>query len=126
MLNKCQIIGNLGADPDMRYVASGDAVTTFSVAVNERWKNRDGEQQERTEWFRVVVWRGLAETCAQYLQKGRQVYVEGRLQTRSWEDKSGSKQYRTEVIADRVQFLSGRQPDAGESAPGIDPDELPF
>jgi len=136
-LNKVMIIGNLGADPEMRYTANGNAVTTFNVATNESWTDQQGERRERTEWFSVVTWNRLAETCAQYLIKGRQVYVEGRLQTRSWEGQDGQKRYRTEVIAETVRFLGGRDgggPEgyaaglpAGPDADGdIDPDDLPF
>ena len=136
-LNKVMIIGNLGADPEMRYTANGSAVTSFNVAANEQFTDRAGARQERTEWFSVVTWNRLAETCAQYLTKGRQVYVEGRMQTRSWDDQSGQKRYRTELIAETVKFLGGRDGGQGGGfAPGmavgadtegdIDPDELPF
>ncbi|MBX7112032.1 MAG: single-stranded DNA-binding protein [Dehalococcoidia bacterium] len=136
-LNKVMIIGNLGADPEMRYTANGNAVTTFNVATNESWTDQQGERRERTEWFSVVTWNRLAETCAQYLTKGRQVYVEGRLQTRSWEGQDGQKRYRTEVIAETVRFLGGRDGGGSEGygaglpvgpdADGdIDPDDLPF
>ena len=140
MLNKVMIIGNLGRDPEMRYIANGTAVTEFSVAATERYTS-NGQQQERTEWFNVVTWARLAETCAQYLTKGRQVYVEGRLQTRSWDGQDGQKRYKTEVIADNVRFLGGgggggggdrREsfdpgPPVGADAGGdIDPDDLPF
>ena len=109
MLNKCMIIGNLGADPEMRYTANGSAVTTFRVATSRRFSGQDGQQREETEWFSVVTWNRLAETCAQYLVKGRTVYVEGRLQTRSWDDQAtGTKRYRTERIAEEVKFLGGR------------------
>ena len=136
-LNKVMIIGNLGADPEMRYIANGDAVTTFNVATNEQFTNRAGERQERTEWFSVVTWRRLAEMCSQYLTKGRQVYVEGRLQTRSWDGQDGIKHYRTELIANTVTFLGGPGGARGEAfEPGlpvgadaggdIEPDDLPF
>src|SRR5579884_2262622 len=104
-LNKVMIIGNLGRDPEMRYTPSGAPVTTFSVAVNRRWSSQDGQQQDETEWFNVVAWNKLAETCNQVLTKGRLVYVEGRLRTRSWDGQDGQKHYRTEVIAQTVQFL---------------------
>ncbi|GMU40408.1 MAG: hypothetical protein AMXMBFR23_12740 [Chloroflexota bacterium] len=140
MLNKCMIIGHLGADPEMRYTANGNAVTTFRVATSRSYSDSSGERREETEWFRVVTWNRLAEICAQYLTKGRQVYVEGRLQTRSWDDQQGQKRYMTELIAEEVKFLGGR----GDSGPGggggfapgfavgpdtegdIDPDDLPF
>ena len=139
MLNKCMIIGNLGADPEMRYTANGNAVTTFRVATSRSYNGNDGERHEETEWFSVVTWNRLAETCAQYLTKGRQVYVEGRMQTRSWDGQDGVKRYRTELIAEEVRFLGQRGDAAGGGggfAPGtavgadsegdIDPDELPF
>ena len=138
MLNKVMIIGNLGADPEMRYTANGNAVTTFNVATSRRFTDNSGERREETEWFRVVTWSRLAETCAQYLTKGRQVYVEGRMQTRSWEGQDGQKRYTTELIAEDVRFLGGgRNAEASSSfAPGlpvgadgegdVDPDDLPF
>lgn len=122
-LNKVMIIGNLGKDPEMQYTAGGDAVTKFSVAANETW-TKDGERKERTEWFNVVAWRKLAETCAQYLEKGRQVYVEGRLQTRTYEQ-DGQKKYFTEVIADQVRFL-GERTEQRDPSGDIEPDDLPF
>ena len=91
MLNKAMVIGHLGADPEMRYTANGNAVTTFNVASSRQFSGPDGERREETEWFRVVTWNRLAETCSQYLTKGRLVYVEGRLQTRSWEGQDGQK-----------------------------------
>ena len=104
MLNKVMIIGRLGADPEMRYTANGSAVTTFNVATSRTF-SRDGERVEETEWFSIVTWNRLAETCAQYLLKGRQVYVEGRMQTRSWDGQDGQKRYRTELVANEVKFL---------------------
>lgn len=104
-LNKVMVIGNLGADPEMRYTADGNALTSFRVAVNRSYSTPDGERREETEWFSVVAWRKLAEQCSQFLQKGRRVYVEGRLRTRSWDAPDGQKRYRTEVVADRVLFL---------------------
>lgn len=106
-VNKVIILGNLGADPELRYSASGAAVCNFRVATNERWTDKDGTTQERTEWHKVVVWGRQAENCEKYLAKGRQVYVEGRLQTREWDDKDGNKRHTTEVVAQSVQFLSG-------------------
>lgn len=105
-LNKVQIIGNLGQDPDVRFTPSGAAVANFSIATSERWKDKQsGNMEERTEWHRVVVWGRLAELCKEYLAKGRTVYIEGRLQTRSWDDKDGNKRYTTEVVAQNLQFL---------------------
>lgn len=104
-LNKVMIIGNLGADPEMRYTADGNALTSFRVASSRSYNGPDGERREETEWFSVVTWRKLAEQCSQYLQKGRRVYVEGRLRTRSWDTPEGQRRYRTEVVAERVLFL---------------------
>ncbi|CAN5810816.1 single-stranded DNA-binding protein [soil metagenome] len=119
-LNKCMTIGNLGRDPEMRYTPSGQAVTQFTVATNRRWQ-RDGEWQEETEWFRVVVWREQAERVAENLRKGTKVYVEGRLQTRQWEDQSGQKRYTTELVADRVTSLERRERDEDAPFPGEAP-----
>ena len=114
-INKVILIGNLGRDPELRYTQSGQAVANFSLATTDRFSNREGDRQERTEWHRITVWGKTAENCAQYLNKGRSVYVEGRLQTREWEDKEGQKRRTTEVIAQTVQFLGTRG--AGASAP---------
>ena len=107
-VNKVILIGNLGRDPELRYTQGGQAVTNFTLATNERFSNREGEKQERTEWHRIVAWARTAELCAQYLSKGRTVYIEGRLQTREWEDKEGQKRRTTEIVANTVQFLGGR------------------
>lgn len=107
-LNKCMIIGNLGRDPEMRYTPSGQPVTQFTVAVNRNYKNQAGEWQEETEWFRIVAWGPLAERTAEYLRKGRKVYVEGRLQTRQWEGQDGQKRYTTELVANTVTPLDPR------------------
>ena len=123
-VNKVILIGNLGRDPELRYTQSGQAVTNFSLATSERFGGRDGgEQQERTEWHRIVAWGKTAETCAQYLAKGRSVYIEGRIQTRDWEDREGNKRQTTEVVAQRVQFLGGPRGEAGGSGsqPRSDP-----
>jgi single-strand DNA-binding protein len=114
-LNKAMIIGNLGRDPEMRYTPSGQPVTQFTVAVNRNFKGQDGNWQEETEWFRVVAWGPLAERTAEYLRKGRKVYVEGRLQTRQWEDQSGQKRYTTELVANTVTPLDPRPRDDGGS-----------
>jgi single-strand DNA-binding protein len=119
-LNKCMIIGNLGRDPEMRYTPSGQAVTQFSVAVNRRYPDQQGEWQEETEWFRVVVWRERAERAAEQLRKGHKVYVEGRLQTRQWEDQTGNKRYTTELIADRITSLERRDREGEDPGPGDD------
>lgn len=106
-LNKVMLIGHLGSDPELRYTQGGAAVANFNLATNERWTDKNGQSQEKTEWHRIVVWGKQAENCEKYLKKGRQVFIEGRLQTRDWEDKDGHKRYTTEVKADNVQFLSG-------------------
>lgn len=106
-LNKAMIIGNLGRDPELRYTQSGTPVANFSIATNRKWKDNSGQLQEQTEWHRIVVFGRQAETCDKYLKKGRQVYVEGRLQTRDWEDRDGNKRSTTEIVANTVQFLSG-------------------
>ena len=105
-LNKVQLIGNLGKDPELSYTPSGVAVAKFSIATGERWKDQEGNMQERTDWHNIVVWGKQAESCGQYLAKGRQVYVEGSIRTRSYE-KDGVKRYVTEIVAQRIQFLGG-------------------
>jgi single-strand DNA-binding protein len=108
-LNKCMIIGNLGRDPEMRYTPSGQAVTQFTVATNRRYQSQQGEWQEETEWFRVVVWGQQAERVAERLRKGHKVYVEGRIQTRQWEDQAGQKRSTTELVANQVTSLERRE-----------------
>ena len=108
-LNRITIIGNVGKDPEMKFTPKGNPVTSFSVAAGRSDTTQDGERKDETEWFSIVTWNKLAETCNQYLQKGQQVYVEGRLQTRSWEGQDGEKKYRTEVIANTVLFLGKRK-----------------
>jgi single-strand DNA-binding protein len=109
-LNKVQLTGRLGKDPDIKYTTpQGNAVTQFTVASNRSWKTADGEQRDDTEWFTVVAWNKLGEICAKYLRKGSRVYIEGRLQTRSWEDESGQKRYKTEVIANDMIMLDSKQ-----------------
>ena len=139
-LNKVMIIGNLGSDPEMSYTSNGTARTTMRVAVNRNFTTRDGDRREETEWFSVVAWDKLGEIVSQYLTKGRRVYVEGRLQTRQYDDKEGQRRYFTEVVAQDVQFLDRAQGDSaqgvpfsegGDSAPAasggaIAPDDLPF
>lgn len=114
-VNKVIILGHLGADPEVRTVSNGNTVARLSVATSENWVDREGQRQERTEWHRVVVWGKQAEVCGKYLNKGRQVYVEGRLQTRSWEDAQGQKKYTTEVIAGQIQFLGAQQNETASS-----------
>jgi single-strand DNA-binding protein len=125
-LNKVMIIGNLGKDPEMRYTANGTAVVTFTLAVNRSFTS-ESERKEETEWFRVVAWQKLAELVQAYLTKGKKVYVEGRLSTRSWDGQDGQKHYTTEVIANQVLFLD-RAPGAGlpDAGGDMDPDEIPF
>jgi single-strand DNA-binding protein len=106
-VNKVILVGNLGADPDMRYTPSGTGVCELRLATNESWTDKSGQRQERTEWHRIVVWGKRAEVVSKYLSKGRQVYVEGKLRTRTWDDKEGNKRYTTEIIANDVQFLGG-------------------
>lgn len=106
-VNKVIIVGRLGADPEVKTISSGQNVATLNVATSDQWTDKGGQKQERTEWHRVVAWGRLADLCGKYLSKGRQVYLEGRLQTRSWEDQQGSKRYTTEIVASTVQFLGG-------------------
>ncbi len=134
-VNKVILIGNLGADPELRYTPGGQAVASLRLATTERFKNRDGEQQERTDWHNVVCWGRLAEIANEYLKKGRPVYIEGRIQYRSYDDKDGIKRYRTDIVAQNMQFLGGRgeterapeQP-AEDRQPEMpaDDDDLPF
>lgn len=108
MVNKAILIGNLGADPEVRYTQSGTQVTTFRMATTERRKGQDGQVQEITEWHRVVTWSRLAEICGQYLHKGSRVYIEGRIQTRKWQDQNGQDRYTTEIVAQEMKMLSPR------------------
>jgi single-strand DNA-binding protein len=107
-LNKVMLIGNLGRDPEMRYTPSGKPVTSFSLASSRSWVSSDGDRREETEWFNVVAWGNLAEICNQHLARGQQVYIEGRLQTRSWEDSNGQRHFRTEVVANEMIILGKR------------------
>jgi single-strand DNA-binding protein len=136
-LNKVMIIGHLGRDPEMRYTPSGRPVTTFSVATSRSWNTADGERRSETEWFNVVAWGSLAEICKQYLSKGQHVYVEGRLQTRRWEDEEGNKRTTTEIVAREMIMLGERKDrEETEGAPagegeqaypeGEEEDEFPF
>jgi single-strand DNA-binding protein len=124
-VNKAIILGNLGRDPEVRYTSDGKAVTNFSVATTEKWKDRDGNSQERTEWHRVVVFDRLGEVCGEYLSKGSSVYVEGYLRTRSWDDREGNKRYTTEIVGRTVQFLSPRG-ESGRKGGGAPPAEDDF
>lgn len=125
MVNKVILIGNLGSDPEMRYTTSGTAVATLSVATNRKWKDRDGNIQDETEWHRVIVWAQAAEFCGNYLSKGSKVYVEGRLQTRKWQDQSGNDRYTTEIVANTIQNLSPRGSDGGSGGGGFEEPPLP-
>jgi single-strand DNA-binding protein len=138
-VNKAILIGNLGRDPELRYTQGGQAVANFTLATTENWTNKSGEREDRTEWHRIVVWGRVAELCAQYLSKGRTVYVEGRIQTREWEDKDGQKRRTTEINAQTVQFIGGRREGSaaertpGEPSPASEPpsppqgeDDIPF
>lgn len=135
-LNKVLIIGNLGRDPELRYTPNGSAVTEFSVATSRNYTGNDGERKEETEWFNVVCWNKTAEIASQYLQKGRKVFIEGRLRTHSWDGPDGQKRYKTEVVAERLLLIDSR--DGGGRTGGydrggmpdsdqmVDPDDLPF
>ncbi len=116
-VNKVILIGRLGQNPEVRHTPSGQSVANFTLATNESWTDKQGQKQERTEWHRVVVWGKLADLCGQYLSKGRQCFIEGKLQTRQWQDKDGQTKYTTEVLASTVQFLGGNaQQGAGQGA----------
>jgi len=134
-VNKIVLVGHLGADPESRFTPSGVAVSTFNMATNESWKNKEGEYEDRTEWHRIVLYGKAAETASEYMKKGQLAYVEGRIRTRSWEDKDGMTRYTTEVLGDRFTMLGrksenkGTAPaEAGASAGGGggDDDDLPF
>lgn len=139
-VNKVILLGRLGQDPELKYTPSGAAVANFSVATNEVWKDGDGNKKERTDWHRVVLWRKQAELAGEYLKKGSRVYIEGKLQTRSWDDKDGNKRYMTEVVGDTMTFVDTKvegsvpetpaspAPQAAEGEPPAmsDEDDLPF
>ena len=142
-VNKAILIGNLGRDPEVRFTGSGKAVANFSIATSEVFSDAQGQRQERTEWHNIVVWGKQAETCGQYLQKGRQVYIEGSIRSRQYDDKEGNKRYITEIVAQRVQFLGGGgggggrgagprdagpgpEEPAGGGGPGAPEDDIPF
>lgn len=135
-VNKVILVGNLGADPEIRYTPSGTAVANFRLATNEQWTNKNGEKAERTEWHRIVAWARLGEICGEYLKKGTQVYIEGRLQTKSWEDRDGNKRYTTEIVAQAMQMLGsprkeGEADSMEERYPSEEPitipdDDIPF
>ncbi len=118
-INKAILIGNLGRDPEVRYTPDGTAVANFSIATSDQWKDKNtGEKREKTEWHRIVAFRRLGEICGEYLSKGRQVYIEGRIQTRDWEDKDGVKRYTTEIVADKMQMLGSRDDFGGGGSKG--------
>lgn len=133
-INKVILIGNLAADPEVKFTGGGQAVANFRIATSENWKDKEGKKQERTEWHRIVVWGKLAELCGEYLKKGRQCYVEGRLQTREWTDKENRKNYSTEIVASNVTFLGGSggkgssevAPPPSDGGPQGAEDDIPF
>lgn len=137
MVNRVMLIGRLGRDPEIRHTTSGTPVATFSLATDERWTDADGSRQVRTEWHNIVAWRKLAEICGQFLKKGRLVYIEGRIQTRDWDDRDGNKRRTTEIIASNMQMLESRSSANGSLEPsqetekgsmeiGITDDDIPF
>lgn len=139
MINKVILIGRLGRDPEVRYTGSGSAVANFSLATDEVWTDKNGQRQSRTEWHRIVAWARLAEICGEYLKKGKLIYIEGRLQTREWDDRDGNKRYTTEIVANEMKMLDsgpgrasrGDEPESGEAEMetmevGITDDDIPF
>lgn len=131
MLNKVLLIGNLGQDPETRYTQDGKAVSNFSLATNMKWKDKEGNQQEQVEWHRIVVFGNLAEICEKYLKKGKQIYLEGRIQTRKWQDDDGNNRYTTEVVGNQMKMLGGNgksEPAANNAqTPDMPPDDdIPF
>lgn len=125
MVNKAIIIGNVGSAPEVKSTQGGQSVANFTVATNENWTDKQGQKQQRTEWHRIVVWGKLAEICAQYVKKGMKVYVEGKIQTREWQDKNGEKRYTTEIQGFSVQFLSSSKTEDGQPAPAQNSNEVP-
>jgi len=132
MVNKVILVGNLGADPELNYTPSGTAKATLRLATTEKW-TKDGEKHEKTEWHRIIAWGRLAEIIGEYLKKGRQIYIEGRIQTRSWEDSEGNKRWATEIVAHQMQMLGTRRDSGAESHPSSgydnepdDDDDIPF
>lgn len=124
-VNKVILIGRLGKDPDLRFSQGGTAKASFSMATTEKW-TKDGEKQERTEWHRIVAWGKLAEICGEYLRKGSLIYLEGKLQTRQWEDKEDNKRYTTEVVASQMQMLGSRGDSGGKQREADSEDSIPF
>lgn len=132
-VNKVILIGNLGQDPDTRYMSSGDAVTNISLATTDTWKDRNGQKQEKTEWHKITAYRKLAEIMGEYLTKGRQVYIEGKLETRKWTDKNNTDRYTTEIIATDMKMLGSKPDNNNQSSPSpetdsapVDEDDIPF
>jgi single-strand DNA-binding protein len=133
-LNKVLLIGNTGRDPEVRYTASGTAVASFSLATSEKFKNKGGEWEERTEWHNIILWGRLAEIAGEYLTKGKTVFIEGRLQTRKWQDRDGKDRFTTEIVGEKMQMLSRKEgngrteeaPSQGEQTPPPSDDEIPF
>jgi single-strand DNA-binding protein len=135
MANKVILVGNLGADPDVRFTPAGQQVANFNLATDESYKDKDGNKVEKAEWHRIVLWRRQAEIAAEYLHKGDKVFVEGKLQTRSWEDQNGQKKYTTEIVGFNIELLGGKgqnaateesAPAGGDPGPGSSDDDLPF
>lgn len=136
MINKVILIGNLGADPEMRHTQNGTAVASFNIATTEKWKGKDGQMQEQTEWHRIVAWQRLAEICKEYLSKGSRVYIEGKLQTRKWQDQNGNDKYTTEIVAREMKMLTPKGSGGGSNSggnfgggfeePPPMPDDIPF
>jgi single-strand DNA-binding protein len=124
-VNKVLLVGNLGRDPEIRYMQNGDAAASLNIATTDTWKDKNGEKQEKTEWHRVSMFGKLAEIAGEYLKKGSQVYIEGRLQTRKWTDKSNIERYTTEVVADRMQMLGGKQKDGDSKGSAPAPSAAP-
>lgn len=120
MINKAILIGSLGADPEVRYTQAGKQVASFNIATTERWKGQDGQMQESTEWHKITAWDRLAEICGQYLTKGSRVYIEGKIQTRKWQDQDGKDRYTTEIVAREMKMLTPKtqQSKSGENVPG--------
>jgi single-strand DNA-binding protein len=133
MVNRVILVGRLGADPEVRYTQDGTMVTTFRMATDEQWKDKSGNREQRTEWHRVVTYRKLAEICGEYLAKGSMVFIEGRIQTRSWTDKEGNKRFSTEIIAQNMKMLDRKgkegaepQPEFNAAEPHAPDDDVPF
>jgi single-strand DNA-binding protein len=125
MINKAMLIGNLGKDPETRFTQTGAPITTFSIATSERWKDASGEQKEQTQWHRIVTFSRLAEICTEYLKKGSKVYIEGRIQTRSWDDQDGNKKYISEIVAREMKMLGGRPESSDPNSYNEDPMPVP-